>query len=319
MTFFYPCVVQPGVGPDWKGCSTPVPEFTLSAALLPIVFSLVAAFLFALGAQFQSLGLAYMDSRSGAAITIGTSAMLFILAAPVFLEIDNLLHPAVLIFMLIGCFRPAVSANLALAGMRHLGPTLSSTLTSTAPFFGAALGVFWLGEVLTWPTAVGTLAIVFAIMMLSTNRDGVASSWPLWALALPVGAAAIRSGAHVLTKVGMESVPDVYIAGLVGFVVSAIITLCIHKARRDAPPIPWISPGARWFMGASCCFSLAVIALNTALHVGQVVQVIPIVAASPIFTLLLSVTVFRREKITIRVVGAVFIVVPAVILIAVAG
>lgn len=76
-----------------------------------------------------------MDSRSGAAITISTSAMLYILAAPIFLDIDNLLHPAVLIFVLVGLFRPALSANLALAGMRHLGPTLSSTLTSTAPFF----------------------------------------------------------------------------------------------------------------------------------------------------------------------------------------
>jgi drug/metabolite transporter, DME family len=291
----------------------------VSETLLPILLSLTAAFLFALGAQFQNIGLAHIDSRGGAAITITTSAMLFILAAPVFLDIDNLLHPAVLIFVLVGCFRPAVSANLSLAGMRHLGPTLASTLTSTAPFFGAGLGIFWLGEVLNWPTAVGTLAIVGAIMMLAWNRGGVATSWPLWALALPVGAAAIRSGAHVLTKVGMESVPDVYIAGLVGFVVSALITLCIHKARRDAPPIPWTSRGARWFMGASCCFSLAVVALNTALHLGKVVQVVPVVSASPIFTLMLSVLVFRRERITGRVVTAVLIVVPAVILIAVAG
>jgi len=290
-----------------------------SATLLPVVFALVAAFLFALGAQFQSIGLAHMDSRSGAAITISTSAVLYVLAAPIFLDIDNLLHPAVLIFVLVGLFRPALSANLALAGMRHLGPTLSSTLTSTAPFFGAALGIFWLGEALSWPIAVGTLAIVGAIMLLSTNRGGVASSWPLWALALPIGAAAIRSGGHVLTKVGMESVPDIYLAGLVGFVVSAMVTLCIHKARRNAPPIPWSSPAARWFMAASCCFSLAVVALNSALHIGQVIQVIPVVSASPIFTLALSVLVFRRERITGRVVAAVFIVVPAVALIALAG
>ncbi len=101
--------------------------------------------------------------------------------------------------------------------------------------------------------------------------------------------------------------------------VSGRIPRGIHKARRAAPPIPWISRGARWFMGASCCFSLAVIALNTALHQGQVIQVVPIVAASPIFTLALSVTIFRRDRITARVVAAVFIVVPAVILIAVAG
>ena len=62
--------------------------------------------------------------------------------------------------------------------------------------------------------------------------------------------------------------------------------------------------------------SLAVIALNTALHLGQVVQIVPIVAASPIFTLILSVSIFRKERITKRIVLAVFMVVPAVALIA---
>ena len=65
--------------------------------LVPILLSLAAAFLFALGAMFQSLGLANIDSRSGAAITISTSAILFLLAAPFFLNLDHLLHPAVLI------------------------------------------------------------------------------------------------------------------------------------------------------------------------------------------------------------------------------
>jgi len=103
---------------------------------------------------------------------------------------------------------------------------------------------------------------------------------------------------------------------LVGFVVSALITLCINKFRRGAPSLPWRTPPARWFMGASACFSLAVIALNTALHLGQVVQIVPIVAASPIFTLILSVSIFQRERITQRIVLAVFMVVPAVALIA---
>ena len=59
------------------------------------------------------------------------------------------------------------------------------------------------------------------------------SNWPLWALALPIGVAVIRALAHVLIKVGMEEIPDAYLAGLIGFVVSAIVTLIIHKSRRN--------------------------------------------------------------------------------------
>ena len=259
-----------------------------------------------------------MDSRSGAAITISTSAMLYLLVSPFFLNLEYLLEPAILIFVLVGLFRPAVSANLALAGLKFLGPTLSSTLTSTAPLFAVGLGIIFLDEVLNFSIAIGTLVIVLAIMMLAKKDGKISSNWPLWALALPIGAAAIRALAHLLTKVGMEEIPDAYLAGLIGFVVSAIVTLIIHKSRRVSSTISLKNPGTKWFMSASACFSLAVLSLNTALYNGQVIQVIPIVAASPIFTLLLSIGIFRQEVITKRIVLAVFMVVPAVMLIATA-
>ena len=287
-------------------------------SFFPVLLSLLSAFLFALGAQFQSLGLVHMDSRSGAAITISTSAMLYLLVSPFFLNLEYLLEPAILIFVLVGLFRPAVSANLALAGLKFLGPTLSSTLTSTAPLFAVGLGIIFLDEVLNFSIGIGTLVIVLAIMMLAKKDGKISSGWPLWALALPIGAAAIRALAHVLTKVGMEEIPDAYLAGLIGFVVSAIVTLIIHKSRRVSSTISLKNPGTKWFIGASACFSLAVLSLNTALYNGQVIQVIPIVAASPIFTLLLSIGIFRQEVITKRIILAVFLVVPAVILIATA-
>ena len=287
-------------------------------SFFPVLLSLLSAFLFALGAQFQSLGLVHMDSRSGAAITISTSAMLYLLVSPFFLNLEYLLEPAILIFVLVGLFRPAVSANLALAGLKFLGPTLSSTLTSTAPLFAVGLGIIFLDEVLNFSITIGTLVIVLAIMMLAKKDGKISSGWPLWALALPIGAAAIRALAHVLTKVGMEEIPDAYLAGLIGFVVSAIVTLIIHKSRRVSSTISLKNPGTKWFIGASACFSLAVLSLNTALYNGQVIQVIPIVAASPIFTLLLSIGIFRQEVITKRIVLAVFMVVPAVMLIATA-
>ena len=287
-------------------------------SFFPVLLSLLSAFLFALGAQFQSLGLVHMDSRSGAAITISTSAMLYLLVSPFFLNLEYLLEPAILIFVLVGLFRPAVSANLALAGLKFLGPTLSSTLTSTAPLFAVGLGIIFLDEVLNFSIGIGTLVIVLAIMMLAKKDGKISSGWPLWALALPIGAAAIRALAHVLTKVGMEEIPDAYLAGLIGFVVSAIVTLIIHKSRRVSSTISLKNPGTKWFIGASACFSLAVLSLNTARYNGQLIQVIPIVAASPFFTLLLSIGIFRQEVITKRIVLAVFMVVPAVMLIATA-
>ena len=291
----------------------------LIAPLSPVVLATFAAFLFGLGAQFQNQGLAHMDSRSGATITISGSALIMLAMAPFLLNWQDLWQPAVLVFVLVGLFRPALSGNLALIGMRHLGPTLSTTLTSTAPLFGIAFGVLWLGETLNWATGLGTGIIVGAIMLLARRGGARSVGWPVWALLLPIAAAALRSLGHVLSKVGMESVPDPYIAALVGFVVSALVTAGLQTASRAAPPVFRPARGTGWFLGASCCYSTALMALNTALLNGKVIEVVPVIAASPIVTLILSVLLFHRERITARTVVVVLMVVPAVILIGVSG
>ncbi len=282
----------------------------------PVWFALTSAVLFAVGAHFQNLGLTRVKSGSGAAISITTSAVFYWLLAPFLLTGANWSQSAVWIFVLVGLFRPAVSANLSVAGMRYLGPTLGSTLSSTAPLFAATLGVLWLGESLTWETALGTLGIIAAVVVLARPDSRAAVSWPVWALALPVGAAAVRSLAHVFTKIGLETTPDPYFAGLVGFSVSAVVMMAVQRLRPGRQPVPWRGGGPYWFMAAGVIMGTSILSLNTALMRGQIVTVVPIVACSPVFTMLLSVLVFRREKLSARVVLAVFVVVPSVILIA---
>jgi len=282
----------------------------------PVWFALISAMLFAFGAHLQNLGLARVRSDSGAAISIASSAVFFWLMAPFLLVGTNWSHSAVWIFVLIGLFRPAVSANLAVAGIRYLGPTLASTLSSTSPLFAAALAVLWLGETLTWATALGTAGIIGAVVILTRRPARGGTTWPLWALALPVGAAVVRSVGHVFSKIGLEGIPDPYFAGLVCFSVSALVMIVVQRIRPGPQPIPWRSSGPYWFVAAGVIMGVSVVSLNTALMRGQIVTVVPIVACSPVFTMLLSVTVFRREKLTARVVLAVFTVVPSVILIA---
>ena len=291
--------------------------FSDVAATWPSVwFALISAVLFAVGAQLQYLGLERVRSRSGATISTSSSAIFLWLMAPFLLAGANWSHPAVWIFVLVGIFRPSVSANLAVAGMRYLGPTLTSTLSSTSPLFGAALGVLWLGESLTWSTALGTLGIIAAVVMLARRDSRLRATWPIWALGLPIGAAAIRSMGHVLLKIGMEDIPDPYFAGLVGFSVSTLIMIAAHRIRPDPQPVSWRGGGPYWFVAAGIVMAISVLSLNTALMRGQIVTVVPVVACSPVFTMLLSVLVFRRERLTPRIVLAVLVVVPSVILIA---
>ena len=282
----------------------------------PVLFALTAAFLFAVGGQLQFIGLSNIDSRNGTMISIATSALFYWAMAPFLLDWSHWTQSAVFIFILVELFRPSVSANLSVAGIRHLGPTLSSTLSATAPIFGATLGVLWLGETLTWPIAMGTGGVIAAIILLSKKDSRAQATWPLWALTLPIGAAAVRSLAHVLSKIGMEDIPDPYFAGLIGFSVSAVVTILNQSMRRKSVTLQWRNKSLYWFVASGFTFGIAVISLNTALMRGQIVTVVPIVSAAPIFSMLLSIIVFRREKLTARIVLAVFLVVPSVTYIA---
>ncbi|HIC29704.1 MAG TPA: DMT family transporter [Rhodospirillales bacterium] len=283
----------------------------------PFLFALIAAFLLAVGGQLVYIGLSTVESRSGTMVSIATSAVIYWSLSPFLLDWSHWSQPAVLLFALAGLIRPSVSANLSVAGIRLLGPTMSSTLSSTAPIFGATLGVFWLGETLTWPIAIGTGGVITAIVLLSQKDTRAPSTWPLWALALPVGAAAVRSLAHVLSKMGMEDIPDPYFVCLVGFSVSAILTILNQFMRKKSVAIQWRNKGFYFFIASGFFFSTAILCLNTALLRGQVVSIIPIIAAAPMFSMLLSIFIFRREKLTARTVFAVFLVVPSVAYIAI--
>ena len=285
------------------------------AQIPPPLFALAAGMLFATGAQMQNLGLAHMTSRSGTMISICASAIMLWLLTPFYLKAEYWLQPAILIFIGIGLIRPSLSTNLSVAGMRMLGPTLSSTMASVSPVFGVTLGILWLGESLSWSSAFGTIGVILAILLLAKKGKAVERTWPVWALAFPLGAATIRSSSHVFTKVGMESIPDPLFAALIGFSVSSVITLIVHNAQRSAPPIPWRTRGPFWFAAGGLTMGVAVLCLNTALLNGKVVHVLPIVATAPIFTMLLTIFVFRREVLTARVIAAVFLVVPSVVFI----
>lgn len=279
----------------------------------PVVLALGSAFLFAFGIQFTRVGLRRSDPPTGTLVSIGTATLLYWAAAPWLLERDYWLSPAVALFAAIGLFRPFLSSNLSMAGTKHLGATISSTLAATSPLFGVAFGVFLLGEHFGPGIALGTIAIVAGVVVLSWRGD-VSHAWPWWALLLPVGAALLRSIAHAFAKVGMESLPSPYFVGLVGYSVSFLVALA-DQGRRGAPLRAVVSPGGGWFVLTGSSYALAILCLNSALNCGRLSVVAPIIACAPLFTLLLGVSLFQERAVTARVVMAVLLVVPGVALV----
>lgn len=283
---------------------------------LASALAIVAAFVFAIGAQFSRLGLRTLDAQNGTFISIVTAAVLYWAAAPWLLEPEYWLWPAIAFFIAAGLFRPAISSAFAMAGTAVLGPTISTTISSSAPLFGLAAGVIFLDEPLTVPVTAGTVLVIVGIVMLA-RRPGSAleQHWPLWALLLPIGAAIIRVGAHLVTKLGMEDIPSPYFAGLIGYTASLGVATANLIRRRQNPRVLFSTPGAHWFIATGVMFGIAVGTLNLALLYGPLSIVAPLVSLEPLAVLLLGITVFGERNITRRVILASMVVVAGAVLI----
>lgn len=279
-----------------------------------VVFALASAFLFALTNHFQSLGLEGSDARTGSIINIATGAVFYWLLAPFFVESWYWFTWGALLFAMVGIIRPSLSSFLAIQSIQMLGPTLTSALTASAPIFAALFAIFFLGESLDLKTGIGIVAVIAGGVVASYRSQGLTRDWPLWAIALPVGAAFVRASGHAVTKVGLEDVPSASFAVLVSGTVSLVIAMAAF--RIEGRPVRGSARSYGWFIVSGITTAVSLQFLNQALQLGNLVTVVPIVSATPVFTMLLGLFVFRHEHFSWRMVATLALVVPGVMLVA---
>jgi drug/metabolite transporter, DME family len=281
------------------------------------LYALCSAFLFALSNHFTNIGLEGTDARSGTLVSIAASAAIYWVFAPFFVESWYWLTWACLLFAAVGIIRPSLSSVLATSSIKVMGPTLTSALTAATPLFGAFIAITFLGEHLTVPIAIGTLAVIAGAVVGAWSPQGVKRSWPLWALALPLGASLIRAVGHAVTKTGLVEVPSASFAVMVSNTVSLAVALVAFKVQ--ARPFSGTRTSLLWFLASGIANALSLQFLNSALQVGDLVSVIPIVSATPVFTMVMGYLWFGREIISTRTLVTIALIVPGVILVAVAG
>ncbi len=279
----------------------------------PAMLAVLSAFLFALSIQTQNLGLAHTDPSSGTLVNIGTTCVIYWFFSPFFVEASYWLTSAAALFAMIGLFQPVLSANLSVASVKIMGPTLTSGLAATNPLFAAIFAILILNESLTWPVAVGTGAVVAGVVVSAIRPGGTSRRWPLWALVLPLGTAFFRAAGLSIIMIGYKELASPYFAGMVSYTVSLFVASIAFKVqKRSFSSFNW---GYGWFAMAGVLNGISIYSVNTALKYGQLLTVAPIVACLPVFSILLSLLIFKRETITWRTTLTIALVVSGVVLI----
>lgn len=282
----------------------------------PVGLALFAAAGFAGALIVTQFGLRHATTYTGATISLTTTFIVWCALAPFLLDVSAWHVGAVAIFATVGAFYPAAVTVLTYESNRLLGPTLTGTVSSTAPLFAIALAVLVLGEELTAAVVIGGLTIVSALVLLSWHRPA-ASTQTGWRLLLPLAGAALRGLAQTLIKLGLALWPNPFAATLIGYTVSGAAIWSLRIARREESPARPIAWGFAWFVAAGVLNGGAVLLMYHALRNGRVGIVAPIVALYPLFTMLFSALFLKTEPLGSRtLLGTLIAVIGVVMLVA---
>ncbi len=280
--------------------------------LFPVLVSLASAVAFGGSGVAAKRGLAHVDPLAGTLVAVGTCFLAYLLLAPFWMRAEDWFTAGFWVFALMGIIQPSLSMYLANEAYSRAGATITSTFAATAPLFAAALAIIFLGERLTLAIAAGTLLTVAGIVALSwaprgSHRQRLVAA----ALAFATATAAIRGFNHFIGKIGMELLPNAFMAAFCSFAVSLTILAAAYRWRRGRWPGRLPAAGIRYFSITGLCIASGIGLLFAALLVGQVVIVSPVVGTYPVFTLLAS-AALGDERITGKVLAGVGLVVVGV-------
>jgi drug/metabolite transporter (DMT)-like permease len=285
----------------------------VSEAAVPVLLALTAAFLFGISTVTAKRGLMVVDAQSGSLVIIGTVVVIYLATSPLWMRAQDWFTLGFWIFVVNGFMHPFLSMYLALEATARIGPTAAATLSATAPLFAALTAVSFLGESINAWISLGTAFTVMGVMTLSWGPTG-AGTLLRAALLFATGAAIVRGLNHTFGKWGLESMPNVFMAGFVSFTISFCCALLVYRLRTGTMIVRLPRAGLRYFVLTGAIISVAILCMYGGLVSGQVVVVSPIIAAYPLFTLLTAL-LFKQEKLSTKLALGVFLVVGGVVLI----
>lgn len=265
---------------------------------MPAALALLAAFLFAAALITTQFGLRHMDALAGAKISVPSAALLLWLLVP-WRGFEGFEPQGAAIFIALGLFFPVAVTFLAYEANRRMGPTIAGAIGSTAPLFAVLGAVLFLGETLSLAQGAATMAIVAGSVVLVWRR-GVSARRVTWTSWVSWAAAALRALAQVIAKAGLAIWPNPFAAALLGYSVSALMIFVVTALSGRPEARVFTRRGVFWFWLTGLFNCCAVLTLYAALEIGSVKVVSPIAASYPLFTLMLNSVMLREERLSVR-------------------
>ena len=270
-------------------------------------YALQAALCFSIAHVLIRRGLVGSNALTCSLISLATTATIFWLLALVLIPLSALWTPTIGYFIVAGIFAPAIGQTLGYIGIERIGVARSTPIVNSAPIFSSSFAVLFLGEVWTAQNVFGTLSVIIGVIILSSGKASE-GQWRKLDILYPLVGAVAFGISTTLRKFGLSllHIPLLGAAVTVGTAFFILLLLILWRGGRRALKFNPVS--TRWLFGAAVVNTGAILSVFSALNVGKVVRVEPLIACNPLLTIL-WVGIFLRqiERISARIVlGALF-------------
>ena len=283
--------------------------------MLPIFTALFGSFWFAASMTFINRGVLFIDYFRGLLTNLAMNSLFLWLYVLLFVDKYALWTPVNLIFVLIGVFVPGIARFFIFKGMDRLGATISSCLTNSGPLFAILIAIVFLGEHPSITNVLGAVSIVSGIIALSWR--GVTKTWRTRDLAFPLSAALLFAARDNLVRFAVVQISAPVVGAAIAATTSLITMSAMYLFLAKKEPLRDSSrAGFRYFAVSGFMNCLSYVFTYTALSMERVSIISPLVNASSLFVIPLSMIVLRDvERLTIRKIGATLLVIAGVFLI----
>jgi drug/metabolite transporter (DMT)-like permease len=278
-------------------------------------FAFQAALCFSIAHIFVRRGLVNSNALTGSFISLGTSAAIFWLLALALVPLSTLRAPGVGYFIAAGVFAPAIGQTLGYVGMEKIGVARSAPILNTSPIFSSVFAVFILGEVWTRQNMLGTCLVILGIIVLSSSKPA-AGEWRKKDVIYPLLGAVAFGVSTTLRKSGLMTVPLPLLAAAVTVGTAFVVLLLIIRVRGGRQALKFHRQSDGWMFGAALVNTGAILSFFSALNLGKVVRVEPLVACNPLLTILWAAIFLRQiERLSPRIIFGALVTVAGTVLV----
>ncbi|HXK29664.1 MAG TPA: DMT family transporter [Candidatus Binatia bacterium] len=278
-------------------------------------FAFQAALCFYIAHIFVRRGLVNSNALTGSFISLGTSAAIFWLLALALVPLSTLRAPGVGYFVAAGVFAPAIGQTLGYVGMEKIGVARSAPIVNTSPIFSSVFAVFILGEVWTRQNMLGTCLVILGIIVLSSSK-AAAGEWRKKDIIYPLLGAVAFGISTTLRKSGLMTVPLPLLAAAVTVGTAFVVLLLIIRVRGGRRALKFHRQSDGWMFGAALVNTGAILSFFSALNLGKVVRVEPLVACNPLLTILWAAIFLRQiERLSPRIIFGALVTVAGTVLV----